>query len=229
MQTTQQTEIKTYKDALRAIVQKNQMQDLTSPDWLVLNDLITPAVLADAFGAGFFVAYPGFNLVRRDLKTMERIMVKKAMKDRPDLGFKTNCDLMAFRILTKDIKMIPEIVDEVKTRNEAKGNTVLVRGSIQDEHGMFTDIIQYMYVYHADFGYLAEYQIGHPFAALKFKHDSAVRDGKPGLDFSKAKVKVYKLIKEWVLNQANNTPSEVQDIWKEGFGEEMSEEWAACF
>jgi hypothetical protein len=216
-----------YKSTLAQIMTKGPgFQDTCDPAWNELNDLITPEVLEDAFKSCQEVTYPGIE--HRTMKTMERIEVKKAMIGRPDLGFKTNCDLMAFRIPTKDITEITAIVRAVAKQNMEKGNSVLVRGSVQDTKGVMIDTVQYMYVYHADLGYLAEYQIGHPFTLCKFKHDSAIRDGKPGaVDFDKASIPVYKIIKAALLGRDDGRSFE--QIWIEGYGEEPSDEWKMCF
>ena len=225
-----------YIARVRAIVNECGMDNMNAEQWNTLNDMIDEDVLRGAYEAGFKVSYPEIEevvFVRRELKTMERINVKKAMVDRPDLGFKTNCDLMAFRMLTKDVKRIPSIVEEVVKINEAKGNKVHVRGSIVDEStGKMNDIIQYMYVYHADLGYLAEYQIGHPFAPYKFKHDSGVRDGKPGhYNFKKANIKLYNVIKQKLLD---GEEVEYRKLWTEAWVENglcptIPDEYAACF
>jgi hypothetical protein len=233
-QMTNQSTI-TYKAKLAEIVNKCGLNDQTNPAWNELNDLITSEVLEAAYFAGLQLeflnldAVPNLNAVvtRRDLKTMERINVKKAMKDRPDLGFKTNCDLMGFRILIKDIKLIPMLVETIKVLNESLGNKVHVRGSITNDDGHMTDIIQYMYVYHANAGFLAEYQIGHPFAALKFTHDSAIRDGKPGgIDFKKGKIKMYNVVKEKLI--VGDTV-DIASLWFSAFDTEASEEFVNCF
>lgn len=213
----------TYKETLAAIFKLEEgFPELECKAWDPLNDLITEEVLKGAYEAGKKVSYPGLELVARDCKTMERINVKKAMV-RPDLGFKTNCDFMGFRVFTKDIKDIPSVVNTIVEENKKVGNPYLVRENLYGP-----DVVQYMYVYHADLGFLAEYQIGHPFAVLKFKHDSAIRDGKEGdfLNFKDAKVKVYKIIVDRILKGED---VKLEETWQEGFGIEPSEEWKQCF
>ncbi len=87
-----------------------------------------------------------------------------------------------------------------------------------------------MYVYHADLGHLAEYQVGHPFAALKFEHDSAVRDELTGprwVDFDGADVNVYKMVKAHLVDPEASPAFSFATVWREGFGEEPPAEWAA--
>ena len=208
-----------YNTKLKEIIDAGGLNNTTDPKWMELNPLITEQVLQNAYEAGQRISYPGM-FERRELKTMARIQVKKAM-DRPDNGFKTNCDLMAFRLLTKDIKEIPSIVDMVVKVNTEKGNPV----SIAPQRDQ---LMRYMFVYHADEGFLAEYQIGHPFAALKYKHDSGIRDKKEGfLDFRNAKIHVYKIGTEHLLNPTDGF--NLVEVWKEGFGVEPTQEWLDCF
>ncbi len=171
------------------------------------------------------IEYP---VVRRTEKTMKRIDVKKAMTGRQDLGFKTNCDLMAFRIFTNP-ESINTVTRNVALTEEQKGNKVRVRSSIQNrETGEIVDIIQYMYVYHKDLGYLAEYQIGHPFAPWKFDHDSAYRDGKPGaINFRDAKIKLYDRLKEQLLDPVDNFDYAAH--WRVAFEREPPADYMACF
>jgi hypothetical protein len=221
----------TYKDQLKAIIGSVPITDMTNPRWNELNDLITQDVLKDAYETGVALSkstsIAGRNLVPRLMKTMERINVKKAMTDRPDLGFKTNCDLMAFRVFIKNVQEIPLFVNEFDRYNKQIGNIVLIRNSILDQTtGLLNDIVQYVYVYHTNEGYLAEYQIGHPFAALKFKHDSMIRDKstEPGvMDFKKSSVKVYRLVVEQLLKPQDNF--DFVQLWTTGFGAPPSQEW----
>jgi hypothetical protein len=227
--TPEQKEIRVYKAKLAEIVLVDKLlDDQTNPKWLELNDLITPAVLADAHQVGQSIDYPGRWFARRDLKTMERINQKKAMVGRVDLGFKTNCDLMGFRIFVRDVKRsLYATVRLLQVENEHEGNTVLIRGDIKDLKDP-KDIIQYMYIYHAREGYLAEYQVGHPFAPLKFKHDSGVRDGKTwALDFSKCPVKVYNLCKNQLLDPRSDF--DLNKVWQAGFGRDVPDNWRNAF
>lgn len=209
-----------YKLTLQNVVSKKFPKELEGDEWLPLNDLITSEVLKDAYESGKKISVPGLKLIPRNLKTMERINVKKKMV-RPDSGFKTNCDLMAFRVLTKNIKEIDSIVNKIVEHNKSINNPVHIREQIYGP-----DIVQYMYVFHREVGFLAEYQIGHPFAVLKFKHDSAIRDGIPGINFKKGKIRVYDLIKERLLKGED---IELETTWQEAFGEVPSDEWKQCF
>lgn len=220
--------VQVYKEKLGGIVNTlGGITDTTNPLWNELNNLITQDVLNDAFSEGQKIHYTdivgGCKLQTRTSKTMERINVKKAMTDRPDLGFKTNCDFMAYRLLNKDISKIPEMVDMIVDQNN--GNPVYVR-----PQSFGPDIVQYMYVYHKDLGYLAEYQIGHPFAALKFKHDSMKRDGdQEAVDFKKATFKFYDRVKDMILK---GEKVDIQALWKEAFPNnefELTQDWIDCF
>ncbi len=236
-----------YKAALAKVIEDGGLSNLTGDVWLPLKDLITQEVCHAAFLAGEQVHYPAGSidftdaegrqvtatypeavLVRRTEKTMARIKEKLAMVDRPDLLFKTNCDLMAFRTFCCPIAIATR-TETLEQINKHEGNAVHVRGSVKDkETGKPTDIIQYMYVYHKDLGFLAEYQIGHPFAPWKFMHDSGIRDGKPGsIDFSKAKVHVYKLVKANLLDPVEGF--DYATVWRDGFETEPPAEYLELF
>ncbi len=148
------------------------------------------------------------------------------MVDRPDLGFKVNCDLMGFRILVQNVRFgLLNAVNSLKRNAEADGNTVHIRGGLPSK---LTDIVQYMYIYHVKEGYLAEYQVGHPFAFMKFKHDSAKREGKTwALDFSKCPIKVYNLCKNQLLDPRPDF--DLEKIWQAGFGKSVPQNWRNAF
>lgn len=194
--------------------------DIDSPAWEELNPLITQEVLdaAAAFGSTVTFCPDGAALQRRDPKTMARIEVEKAM---PNRGFKTNCDFAAFRILTKDVSQIPRLVNEVCVNATRNKDIWHVR-----ENKFGPDIVQYMYIYHVEAGFLAEYQIGHPFVALKFKHDSGVRDEKPG--FIRLGGTIYDTVKVFLLE---GKPVNFVEIWQAKFGKDSvpDQEWLDCF
>ncbi len=224
----EQMEILKYKAKLAEIVLKdNLLSDPTNPKWSELNDLITPAVLADAYNNCLEIDYPGQWFVRRTEKTIERINEKKAMVGREDLGFKTNCDLMGFRVIVRSARFaLVSTVRELKRTAEQAGNTVHIRG--EQAGSKATDIVQYMYIYHTKEGYLAEYQVGHPFAFLKFKHDSAKREGKTwALDFSKCPIKVYNLCKNQLLDPRPDF--DLEKVWQAGFGKSVPQNWKNAF
>lgn len=219
-----------YKNKLKEIVESVSITDMTNPKWNELNDLITQDVLKNAYETGVNLSQTKIadrTLIPRLMKTMERINVKKAMTDRPDLGFKTNCDLMAFRVFIKNVQQIPSFVEQFDEYNKNLGNIVLIRNSIVDKDTkLVNDIVQYVYVYHTKEGYLAEYQIGHPFAALKFKHDSMLRDKSTDpsvVDFKKSTVRVYKIVVEQLLKPQENF--NFVELWTTGFGTPPSQEW----
>jgi hypothetical protein len=234
--------VDTYKQKLKEIIDEGLLNDQTNPKWNELNDLITEEVLDAAYEAskefrfpfvevlGRKPSYPTTELVPRERKTMERIEVKKAMVGRPDLGFKTNCDLMAFRVPVERVEHIWMFGTILLNHATKQGNPLDIRRpNVYSKDGKMLDIVQFMYIYHRNEGFLAEYQICHPFAALKFKHDSGVRDGKPGfVDFKKAKIHVYREVKERLLKGPLELDEFVK-IWVEGFGEEPSDEWKDCF
>jgi hypothetical protein len=219
--------VSAYKQKLHEIASEVPLSDMTNSKWNQLNDMITEEVLEDTHRTSVALSMANKELrPRAEKKAMARILVKKKM-NRPDLGFKTNCDLMAFRILVRDVRGIPSVVNKVVQDNEAMGNPVFVRSPILDPvTNKLNDIVQFMYVYHVKEGYLAEYQIGHPFAALTFEHDSMFRDTPtvPGvMDFYHAKVNVYKLVKEQLLNPKDDF--DFVQTWIAGFGAPPSQEW----
>ena len=222
-----------YRSALGNLIGGGCISDTMSKAWEVLNPLLCKEVLLEAHEASRKVFFDGIVVRGRQVpKTMARIRVKLAMQGRKDLGFKTNCDLMAFRVHTKDVSKIDSIMEDIKAQSLARGDKVHIRESyVNPKTGEVVkdDIVKFMYVYHADLGYLAEYQIGHPFAALKFEHDSAVRDeitGPRWVDFDSAEVNVYKIVKAYLLDPAAHPDFDFAKVWREGFGEEPPAEFA---
>jgi len=96
--------------------------------------------------------------------------------------FKVISDFLAVRI-DCDVNQIKDKIDYIKnivTSN--KGYFHIRSSSIERLYGFFMesnnfrDIVQYMYAYVEQIGYIIEFQIGSEFATETFKINSALRD-----------------------------------------------------
>jgi predicted protein tyrosine phosphatase len=167
-----------YKQQLETVVAAGGLVQHVSDGWKTLVPLISSDVLKDAhrqIGAiqALFKELGPKLLARRE-KTAERIATKK-QGSQPDIAFKVNCDLTAFRLHVhpSDITSTVERVAELVSENHG---VIYVRNSIITENGKLSDIVQYVYVYLPAIGYVTELQIGHEFASWTFTRDSARRD-----------------------------------------------------
>jgi hypothetical protein len=150
----------------------------TDQRWAQLSKLINADVLAEARsnGARFPKLLGEFSMVSRPVKTIERTR-QKGTGTRPDVAFKVNTDLAAFRINTS----VHEVSDTVKQIHDSvreHGGVSVSRNPIVDSNGVQTDIVDFLYVYLPSVEYLIEVQVGHPLAAYTFTQDSLLREAK---------------------------------------------------
>lgn len=115
----------------------------------------------------------GLNVKRRPKKTLGRINIKK-QRTVPDIHFKVNSDLCAFTI-NCDIDHIYNTINMLKEYVEKNNGFGFIRNDIWQPDNL--DIIAYYFCYIPEYGFIMEFQIGHPFASYTFKQDSAIRDG----------------------------------------------------
>lgn len=95
-------------------------------------------------------------------------------------------------------------MNDIDNSLRVKHNSVcLYKGSHRNQNGTFTDIVQYLYAYIPDIGYVVEFQIGHQLAAYTFTIDSALRDGIDCGMFDMWKTGLYDMLKTRLLEKAN--------------------------
>jgi hypothetical protein len=153
--------------------------NMLADEWTTLLPLINEAVLQKAHEAGttyneLFVKH-GLQPIQRPLKTMGRIVVK-ASATRPDVPFKVNSDLCGFRFTTFDVSQIKAIMGSIEECITNVGGLFFVRNSIETVEGKLNDITQCAFAFVPSIGYIAEIQVGHPFAMYTFTQDSIIRD-----------------------------------------------------
>lgn len=167
-----------YKTSLAEVCSAH-FGDLNASDWKTLVPLICEDVLKDAHDKAIMyhglLTVPDFELIQRPCKRMTRI-VKKASIPRVDIPFKVNSDLCAFQIPTTDLTNIDTIMETIEKNIKEAGGMFFIRNSIKNSDGNFADIIQFAFAYVPAIGYIAEIQVGHPFAMYTFKRDSLIRD-----------------------------------------------------
>jgi hypothetical protein len=168
----------TYVTQLRSLIEEIFDQPIHSL-WSSLLPLIDQNVLdqACAIAPAYAKLFEGAGLqaISRPAKRLERILVKSKGKA-PDVPFKVNSDLVAFRFPTYTISEIPLIMNTLKQLFEAEGGSFRIRNGITNQEGKFTDIVQYAFGYIPTLGFVVELQVGHPFASFTFTRDSQIRD-----------------------------------------------------
>lgn len=164
-----------YKSAL-ATVCSSCFGDLVASEWQSLVPLINEEVLQDAHKAGtaYSELFGGLLHIQRPKKTMARVQVK-ARTQRPDVPFKVNSDLCGFKFEVDNVKMIKHVMDFVQMGVTNAGGMFFIRNSIETD-GKLTDIVMYAFAYVPSISYIAEIQVGHPFALYTFTRDSLLRD-----------------------------------------------------
>ena len=214
-----------YKSTLMNVVGDN-FSDMTDPVWQTLTPLITTGVLEDAHASGQLYAaafkQQGLTPILRPLKTIERVELK-AKNTRPDVPFKVNSDLCAFRFETYSINEISSILQTVSdiVTVEHQGR-FFIRNPIQDtSNNEFTDIIQYAFAYVPEFGYISEIQAGHPFAMYTFNRDSMLRDMRNASLSTDGIVDLwdndfYDHVKNYILGKSTKTIDELYKLWPGG-------------
>ena len=166
-----------YRTTLASIC-KTSFQNLLAQEWTSLVPLINEEVLQEAHQAGtvyseLFVKQ-GLKPIQRPKKTMTRITIKSSVK-RPDVPFKTNSDLCAFRFETSDVSKIKPTMSLIEDSIRQAGGLFFIRNSIETD-GKLNDIVQFAFVFVPEIGYIAEIQVGHPFAMCTFHRDSTIRN-----------------------------------------------------
>jgi hypothetical protein len=160
--------------------------------WRALDNLLTCNVLQAAATAGrdwYMRCFKSAGLVfasltprpvkkrQRVLKKIEEAKRNKQNHDeRVDTEFKPHSDLCAFVVREKDPSKILPTAKRIVEAVEACGGGGYVRSRWGSVPG--PDIVEYVFLYHKDAGFIAEVQVAHPFAAYTFHLDSAQRDMK---------------------------------------------------
>lgn len=183
------------------------------PEWKALASQVTQEVLDDANNnaqAAAFIFSSVGPLEARTRKQQSRIDKKNLeVSNRGGEFFKVVSDFIAFRVPC-EVGEIEKVVAKVIEKTIQNNGTFWIKGSwvsTSDTNAQtFTDIVQYVYTYIPQIGYVVELQIGHPFAAYTFKVDSAIRDN-PACGLTDLwKDNVYGKVKQHLLDVANKTP-----------------------
>jgi hypothetical protein len=146
--------------------------------------------------------FQGFRTgARGSSRSIKRIEIKKK-GTQADIGFKVNSDFIAYRVSVPPAK-IADAVKKIEEVTRQNGGVSHIRNPIIDqETGKQNDIIQYLFVYIPSVGYVAEFQVGDPFAFYTFTVDSQIRD----------------------LKDAGQPTNHIIDPWKKN-----SDDWKDCF
>lgn len=189
------------------------------PKWEELSGLITDTDL-DQTGMGtaqaeqiFASVFQTSVAVPRQRKRLERIAVKR---QRTTYGgrFKAMSDLVAYRIFCK-VPYIAEVIKEIAAITSQHDGVTVIRNPITTPDGIYTDIVQYVFVYIPAVRFVIEFQIGHPFAAYTFSIDSHLRDHpEDTTTVSMWTNDYYQLVQSYILSQANkqDVPVSKEDI-----------------
>jgi hypothetical protein len=104
-------------------------------------------------------------------KKIERFEAKKKYGN----FFKLISDWIGFRVVCQ-VGEIEQVCQKIKKNIEEKGGKFFVKNDkLVNDAGHLEDIVQFAYCYLPG-NYIAEFQIGHPFSFVVFKHDNAIRD-----------------------------------------------------
>jgi len=199
----------------------NTIEELTlneqswgSEKWKSIQPLISQSTLNNAFENHNLILsiFPKFDdIITRKCKSIERVQKKMTEQiQNKENYFKVISDFLAVRIHC-EVNEIKNKIDYIKEIVNLHNGYFHIRGSSEERpYGFFlsdskyTDIVQYMYVYLKEIGYVIEFQIGHEFASYTFTINSTLRDNpKCGLinlwseDF-------YDDVKKFILNKTNN-------------------------
>lgn len=193
-----------YKQKLLKLA-KNYFNDITNINWLELSDHITEDVLYDAHSKEdeIIKILDIYMMSRGVKKSMAKITKKQHNHNEdPHRGFMINSDLLAFRLSCQPDEI--EInVSNIATIVYAHGGYVNIRGTIKNTESMIIDIIQTIYIYLPQIGYIVEIQVGHPFAFYSSTLNTILQDKKD--------------------NQED--VSKMLDLWAYG----PDENWTDCF
>lgn len=176
------------------------------PSWKSLAETVNQSILDDAHSrteAARTLYYSCGVLEARPCKQQARIKQKLIdVSCRDQQYFKVVSDFIAFRV-SCEVAQIDKVVKSISDITSENGGSIWLKGSFRDK--MYIDIVQYIYTYVPQIGYVIEFQVGHPFAAYTFKVDSAIRDN-PNCGFVDLwKDNVYGIVKAFLLAQANHT------------------------
>ena len=186
-----------------------------SEKWELLFLFINQEVLTDAFEKHNLITdiFPEIGeIIARKCKSMTRI--EKKMTEQylnRENYFKVISDFLAIRIHC-NVNQIKDKIDYIKTIVISKGGYFHIRGSsverpyggFLDSNLNFKDIVQYMYVYLEEIGYVIEIQIGNEFATQTFTIDSELRDDPNCKKVDLWTKGFYDDVKSFILNKANN-------------------------
>lgn len=178
------------------------------PEWKSISQQLTQTDLDEAHAHVPMVRelFKESALESRTKKTMERIKTKMATLENVPSGefFKAVSDLIAFRVHCDDLSDIQSHLDYIATvTSQQPGGVLWFKGSYKTAEGVYTDIVQYVYVYIPAAGYIVEFQVGHPFAAYTFTNDSALRDDPNCGAVDMWRDGVYVTVKRRILELAN--------------------------
>lgn len=166
-----------YKSTLASVC-ATSFNNLVADEWKTLVPLINEEVLREAHESGTsyseLFTKRGLQPTLRPIKTMARITVKGSV-NRPDVPFKTNSDLCAFRFETPDVSQIMQTTSIIEEAVIEAGGLFFIRNSIETD-GKLNDIFLCAFAYVPSIGYIAEIQVGHPFAMYTFANDTVLRD-----------------------------------------------------
>lgn len=90
------------------------------------------------------------------------------------IAFRVNCNVEEIEEKLAIIERLENCVSYVRK----SGNKVC---SFKNDE-VYTDIVQYVYLYFEDVGFVTELQIGHSFATYSFEVYSSIREGGSGVD-----------------------------------------------
>jgi hypothetical protein len=182
-----------------------------SEKWKSLYELINQEVLTVAFEKHDLVklTFPKLDMITRNCKSIKR--VEKKMTEQPpsrENYFKVISDFIAVRIHC-DIGQIANKIDYIKQIVSLDGGEIRIRSSTLDRpygsymNSEFVDIVQYVYVYLVQIGYVIEFQICHEFSSHTFAIDSALRDNPQCGKIDLWNEDFYDNVKAYILNKAN--------------------------
>lgn len=140
----------------------------------------------------------------RKPKTIKR--VKEKILERTESGdyFKVVSDLLAFRVNCS----VTEIDEKLALIEKLENCVSYVRKSgnkvCSYKNGtVYVDIVQYVYLYFEDIGFVTELQIGHPFATYSFEVYSSIREGGSQVDLWTDGF--YVQVRDYILSATNKT------------------------
>lgn len=180
----------------------------THPLWQTLSQNVNQDILNDAYSQMLYTEHLFAELgemTPRKVKYQERIVKKMQQVEGRDQQYsKVVSDFIAFRVNCK----VTEIDDKIKTISNVVSKyygSMWLKGNFRSGSGKYLDIVQYVYVYIPQVGYITEFQIGSSFASYTFYVDSRLRDDPEYKHPDLWTDKTYETVKHYILNQANNT------------------------